>query len=711
MDAFKLFLNLFILALSWKYSYVDACFPGKYWISCLINSCKFGGKCPGDPDATCKMERTECNGCKMVWYSKSGEKANCNVGIDPKLCPNGERVVQCLVDSCKWPCKHPDFKNAKCRQSNCGECKAEYFLKDAWVKCPKFNDVERLPIDTVVRETCVPTKCDISVCLGRTCPAVPRAVCRTNNCNVCAPAWFLDDMPVDCETGAFLDMPGPIVKSSGKAPVAPWQRECSQNEPLTPCGQEACEGKICRNFPNAICRPDGCGGCRDTWFLDNKLVDCLSDECPPRVPIIKCVDDPCKYFGHYCPTAECRASQCGKCEAKFFAGGHEIDCAMPPKECPAGIKPRSCPWYTCPANICPSNNRLMCQIDPCDAFCNYNFIDIYTGETGPCRVFDGDGSHKQDREDRQRAMENQKILEQQQLQKSSQLAPNLADIMKPMLAGNIPEKKSVHHEQKLTHVDHVGKPVYEELKKDVVKSGPINAAPVLKNAGPPIQDPDLLSLLQAFPHEMRVIPSEAIQGALKTHPNDIDIAALQAQAVSEFSGVKKAAFETPIEQSVHKIAAKEPMHKELVKLTAHVDSTGGKIVKAQETPLDVLYPELKGMVPHEAPLNVLPNQEHLQNKKLPMTEEPLKTHSASKHIESLEQEHINQKIIHNNVAPVKPNSVIKPIGSVASKPVNKGVPIQPIEPVQPVRTSSVVSSERKGVPISFSLFNGWASGF
>ncbi|WAR29059.1 hypothetical protein MAR_002627 [Mya arenaria] len=90
--------------------------------------------------------------------------------------------------------------------------------------------LERLPIDTVVRETCVPTKCDISVCLGRTCPAVPRAVCR----------------------------------------------------------------------------PDGCGGCRDTWFLDNKLVDCLSDECPPRVPIIKCVDDPCKYFGHYCPTAECR---------------------------------------------------------------------------------------------------------------------------------------------------------------------------------------------------------------------------------------------------------------------------------------------------------------------------------------------------------------------------------------------------------------------
>ncbi|WAR29185.1 hypothetical protein MAR_002753 [Mya arenaria] len=232
--------------------------------------------------------------------------------------------------------------------------------------------------------------------------------------------------------------------------------------------------------------------------------------------------------------------------------------------------------------------------------------DIYTGETGPCRVFDGDGSHKQDREDRQRAMENQKILEQQQLQKSSQLAPNLADIMKPMLAGNIPEKKSVHHEQKLTHVDHVGKPVYEELKKDVVKSGPINAAPVLKNAGPPIQDPDLLSLLQAFPHEMRVIPSEAIQGALKTHPNDIDIAALQAQAVSEFSGVKKAAFETPIEQSVHKIAAKEPMHKELVKLPAHVDSTGGKIVKAQETPLDVLYPELKGMVPHEAPLNTRP---------------------------------------------------------------------------------------------------------
>jgi len=24
-------------------------------------------------------------------------------------------------------------------------------------------------------------------------------------------------------------------------------------------------------------RPDGCNGCRDTWYVDNKLVDCFSN--------------------------------------------------------------------------------------------------------------------------------------------------------------------------------------------------------------------------------------------------------------------------------------------------------------------------------------------------------------------------------------------------------------------------------------------------
>jgi len=30
-------------------------------------------------------------------------------------------------------------------------------------------------------------------------------------------------------------------------------------------------------------------------------------------------------------------------------------------ECPAGVEPLTCPWFTCPANICPTNRRLLCR--------------------------------------------------------------------------------------------------------------------------------------------------------------------------------------------------------------------------------------------------------------------------------------------------------------------------------------------------------------
>ncbi|KAH3860044.1 hypothetical protein DPMN_022937 [Dreissena polymorpha] len=107
----------------------EGCFPSKYWMSCLINSCKFGGKCPSDPSATCKMEKTPCNGCKPVWHTQAGEVANCSSRQDLRLCPKGEPVVHCKLDSCNWPCDHPDFRGVKCRQSICGECKAEYLIQ------------------------------------------------------------------------------------------------------------------------------------------------------------------------------------------------------------------------------------------------------------------------------------------------------------------------------------------------------------------------------------------------------------------------------------------------------------------------------------------------------------------------------------------------------------------------------------------------------
>ncbi|XP_053387056.1 uncharacterized protein LOC123541769 [Mercenaria mercenaria] len=499
-----------LVTILWISISVDACFPSKYWISCLIDSCKLGGRCPGDPTAKCKMEKTDCNGCKPRWYSKNGEKANCGVKRDLKLCPGGEPVVHCKVDSCKWPCSHPDFKRAKCRQSYCGECAAEYLLKGKWVKCPvsstgQKDHSEKLPIDTVVGDSCLKVHCPIDVCIGQRCPKVPRAVCRPNGCNTCKPAWFVGNRPVDCKTGKLVD-DKPVV--SPKLP--PWQRTCANGVPLTKCDMKVCEKKICRNFPNAKCRPDGCGGCKDTWYVDNKLVDCLSDECPPKVPIVKCVDDPCKYFGHYCPAAECRASQCGKCEAKFFANGQEIDCAMPPKECPMGIQPINCPWYTCPANICPSNRRLMCRIDPCGRTCKYEFIDIYNGEPMLCRVFDGDGRRQRNRNGnvRQNEVAGNNIGNPPLLGDIAPAGPSTFGLGLPR---NVDIAKGGSHDSFVgdTNLN----PTAGSFSSG--SSDGFNVQPVFKKPAPAITDPDLLSLLRSFPHEMANIPSAMIQTALK----------------------------------------------------------------------------------------------------------------------------------------------------------------------------------------------------
>lgn len=479
---------------------VDACFPSKYWISCLIDTCKLGGKCPGDPTAECRMEKTECDGCKPVWYTPTGQIANCGLNRNLSLCPGGEPVVHCMVDSCKWPCSHPDFKSAPCRQSYCGQCAAEYFIKDTWLTCPVSapgTAVERLPTDAVVGDSCVKVPCTIDICVGQRCPAAPGAVCRPDGCNECKAAWFVDNLPVNCLTGEFLT-PRPIVSQ----PNVPTQRTCATNVPLTPCDMKVCDQKICRNFPNAVCRPDGCGGCKDTWYVDNKLVDCLSDECPPKVPIVKCVDDPCKYFGHYCPAAECRASQCGKCEAKFFANGTEIDCAMPPKECPAGVTPRTCPWYTCPADICPSDRRLMCRIDPCGSRCTYEFIDIYNGEALRCRVFDG--------AQRQRVPTPQPNI------------PNVNTVQPPALSDLVPSgvpQQSGIAIPGVVNAPGQGNPVGQT---DVVPQGTqtntgsspnLNMQPL--PASIPITPPDILTVLRSFPHEVAIIPSASIQTAIK----------------------------------------------------------------------------------------------------------------------------------------------------------------------------------------------------
>ncbi|KAL4216652.1 hypothetical protein ACF0H5_024375 [Mactra antiquata] len=362
-----------------------------------------------------------------------------------------------------------------------------------------------LQVEAVVSNNCVP--CSIDACTMQICLAAPRAVCRPIDCGSCKATWFLDNAQVDCVTGKFVQNSqqiNPIVSQQ-----APWQRTCAKGEFLAPCDMSVCDQKICRNFPNAVCRPDGCGGCKDTWYVDNTLVDCLSDECPPRVPVVKCVDDPCKYFGHYCPSAECRASQCGKCEAKFFSNGQEIDCAMPPRECDVSVKPRLCPWYTCPANICPSNKRLMCRINPCGNRCEYEFVDIYNGEILPCRVFDGDGTPRQTYDSAPEVT----FTDASQIPSLSNMVPPMNSMDPSSPSAPEPEALGIALPKPVEISSSV--PRQRQTKDDSVMNGGFNAEPIFLNQAPPIVDPDLLAILSSFAHEMLHIPSATIQTAIK----------------------------------------------------------------------------------------------------------------------------------------------------------------------------------------------------
>lgn len=49
---------------------------------------------------------------------------------------------------------------------------------------------------------------------------------------------------------------------------------CPAGESVHLCNASLCEGKVCLNQPNAVCRVDPCGGCQYRFFTDDHQVDC-----------------------------------------------------------------------------------------------------------------------------------------------------------------------------------------------------------------------------------------------------------------------------------------------------------------------------------------------------------------------------------------------------------------------------------------------------
>ncbi|KAL3887231.1 hypothetical protein ACJMK2_027178 [Sinanodonta woodiana] len=316
------FLNVYVSA---QITNIDnePCYPGNAWLSCLLDPCRFSPKCKVFPTAQCFSYRTRCNGCKALWIV-DGHMVNCSRSTaGTKVCPGGEPVIECRVNSCAKLCDHPQFAKAECRQNNCGGCTAEYLVEGQWRMCPS-TDLS-IQFDTVVR-----------------------------------------------------------AMSSGLVQA---EAPCAQGQARVMCTQDVCLGQTCPNFPNAECRPNGCGGCRSEWYVGSQLVDCFASTCPPGVPEVTCVDDPCKYFGPSCPNhkeAVCRASNCGSCKAKFYLNGTEVKCFLPARQCPVGVTRATCPPSTCPSLLCGSNFQAMCRVNNCGG-CNFEFVHILTNEVVTCR--------------------------------------------------------------------------------------------------------------------------------------------------------------------------------------------------------------------------------------------------------------------------------------------------------------------------------------
>ena len=50
--------------------------------------------------------------------------------------------------------------------------------------------------------------------------------------------------------------------------------ECDRNRPVTICGLKPCGQLRCLDFPDAVCKPNFCGGCNAEFYNNGSKVLC-----------------------------------------------------------------------------------------------------------------------------------------------------------------------------------------------------------------------------------------------------------------------------------------------------------------------------------------------------------------------------------------------------------------------------------------------------
>ncbi|GMH38578.1 hypothetical protein BSKO_06462 [Bryopsis sp. KO-2023] len=186
--------------------------------------------------------------------------------------------------------------------------------------------------------------CILDPCRLATCSAFPTAVCESNFCGDCNAIFTVNGQEVDC--------------TEPPAPVPPPPAECPPGVPKVTCILDPCRLATCPAFPTAVCESNFCGDCNAIFTVNGQEVDCTEPpapvppppaECPPGVPKVTCILDPCRLATCSAfPTAVCESNFCGDCNAIFTVNGKEVKCSRrldpvpspPPSPKPSPPRPR-----------------------------------------------------------------------------------------------------------------------------------------------------------------------------------------------------------------------------------------------------------------------------------------------------------------------------------------------------------------------------------
>ncbi|XP_071954539.1 uncharacterized protein [Antedon mediterranea] len=191
--------------------------------------------CPANPQAACKVNK--CNGCNAVFYDEFDKPVHCQYLPPLHNCPAGLDHMQCFINPCaNAQCAaRPD---ALCRPNYCGTCHPEFFdTNGQLVNCDTQPECAR---------ACLTNPCETAQC-----PDHPTAICKPNYCGGCVAEFFDENnRQVTCS-------------------------ECPPSKPKHWCFFNPCNSETCSNYPNALCRPNSCGGCTAEFYnLNNEILQC-----------------------------------------------------------------------------------------------------------------------------------------------------------------------------------------------------------------------------------------------------------------------------------------------------------------------------------------------------------------------------------------------------------------------------------------------------